>query len=82
MRLDNQTDLITRAAAMPLAARARLFASEGASVCVVDINETVRRQVASEIIKASGKAIYVSLDVTEPSHWAEAVVKPRKRSDL
>jgi hypothetical protein len=49
---------------------------------VVDINETVRRQVASEIIEASGKAIYVSLDVTESSHWAKAVVKPRKRSDL
>ncbi len=82
MRLDNQTDLITRAASGMAAARARLFASEGASVCVVDINETVRRQVASEIIKASGKAIYVSLDVTESSHWAKAVVKPRKRSDL
>ena len=49
---------------------------------MVDINETVGRQVASEIIEASGKAICVSLDVTESSHWAETVVKPRKRSDL
>ena len=42
MRLDNQTALIARAASGMAAAQARLFASEGASVCVVDINETVR----------------------------------------
>ncbi|MDP6514567.1 MAG: SDR family oxidoreductase, partial [SAR202 cluster bacterium] len=47
--------------------------SEGAAVCVADINEVGGRQVASEIIEGGGKAIFASLDVTDASQWAEVV---------
>jgi NAD(P)-dependent dehydrogenase (short-subunit alcohol dehydrogenase family) len=73
MRLRDNVALITGAASGMAAAQARLFASEGAAVCVADINEVGGRQVASEIIDAGGKAIFASLDVTDSSQWAEAV---------
>ncbi|MDP6451965.1 MAG: glucose 1-dehydrogenase [SAR202 cluster bacterium] len=73
MRLRDQVALITGAASGMAAAQARLFASEGAAVCVADINEVGGRQVASEIIEGGGKAIFASLDVTDASQWAEVV---------
>ena len=41
-----------------------LFAQEGASVCVVDINEKTAKATADEIIAAGGKAKAYAIDIT------------------
>lgn len=40
-----------------------LFAQEGASVCVVDINEKTAKATADEIIAAGGKAKAYAIDI-------------------
>ena len=42
-----------------------LFAQEGASVCVVDINEKTAQATANEIIAAGGKAKAYAIDITK-----------------
>ena len=73
MRLDGKVALITGGASGMGAAQARLFASEGAAVCVADLNEKGGEAVAAEISNGGGRAISVPLDVTNSSQWAAAV---------
>ncbi len=64
MRLENKVALITGAASGIGRETALLFASEGASVVAVDINDEAGRDTVAEINAAGGKAIYVHADVS------------------
>ena len=73
MRLEGKVALITGGASGMGAAQGRLFASEGAAVCVADIDDEGGQAIAEEIVKAGGRAIYTHLDVTDNGQWETAV---------
>jgi meso-butanediol dehydrogenase / (S,S)-butanediol dehydrogenase / diacetyl reductase len=70
-KLDNKVSLITGAASGIGAATAKLFAAEGATVIVVDIDESNGRRVAEEI---GTRGIFHKANVSEPLE-VEAMVK-------
>jgi 2,5-dichloro-2,5-cyclohexadiene-1,4-diol dehydrogenase 2 len=74
-RLEGKVALITGAASGMGAAQARLFAREGAAICVGDINEDGGRAVIDEIVAAGGRATFLHLDVTELAAWRAAVAQ-------
>ena len=55
------------------AVEARLFAEEGARVCVTDVLEEQGRQVAADITGSGGEAFFSRLDITSEEDWARAV---------
>lgn len=65
MRLANKTALITGAASGFGRATSILFAREGASVVVVDLDSKGGRETVEAITKSGGKAIYVEADVSK-----------------
>jgi NAD(P)-dependent dehydrogenase (short-subunit alcohol dehydrogenase family) len=74
-RLKCKVALITGAASGMGAAQARLFTSEGAAVCVADINHEKGQAVVEEIVSGGGSAIFCHLDVTHAAEWEDAVVR-------
>jgi NAD(P)-dependent dehydrogenase (short-subunit alcohol dehydrogenase family) len=73
MRLDGKVALITGAASGMGASMARIFAGEGAKVVVADLLENEGRQVAADITKANGAAIFRRLDVASEAEWKTTV---------
>jgi NAD(P)-dependent dehydrogenase (short-subunit alcohol dehydrogenase family) len=65
MQLSGKVAIVTGAGRNIGEAAAKLFASEGASVGVIDLNESAASKVAEEIRKAGGKAIAVRADVSD-----------------
>ncbi len=74
MKLQGKVALITGGGGAIGGAQARLFASEGAAVCVADLFEDKARVVAEEIAATGGRAIAAPLDVQRADGWAAAVV--------
>lgn len=74
-RLKGKVALITGAASGMGAAQARLFAAEGAAVCVTDINDESGAIVVDDITSAGGRASYLHLDVVDAAEWAAVVAK-------
>jgi len=66
-QLANRSAVITGAASGIGRAIAQLFAREGASVVLTDINESLGREVERDITSAGGKAIFEGADVTRDS---------------
>jgi NAD(P)-dependent dehydrogenase (short-subunit alcohol dehydrogenase family) len=64
MKLANKVALITGAGSGIGQAAARLFASEGASVAVMDFNEAAAIATANEITAQGGKALAIAGDVS------------------
>jgi NAD(P)-dependent dehydrogenase (short-subunit alcohol dehydrogenase family) len=64
MRLENKVAVITGAGGGIGEATAKLFASEGAKIAVVDINIEQAERVAKEIGEAGGEALALKLDVS------------------
>jgi NAD(P)-dependent dehydrogenase (short-subunit alcohol dehydrogenase family) len=62
--LKNKVALITGGASGIGRATALLFAREGASVAIVDINTEGGESAVNEIEAAGGRAIFISCDVT------------------
>jgi 3alpha(or 20beta)-hydroxysteroid dehydrogenase len=75
MKLDGKVALVTGGGGAMGGAQCRLFASEGAAVCVADLFPEKAQQVADEIVSEGGRAIAVRLDVQQSSEWATAVEK-------
>lgn len=82
MRLENKVAVITGAASGIGRATALLFAREGASVVIGDIDDAGGKNVAAEI---GAKAIYVHADVTqeiEAQHLIKACIEKFGRVDI
>ncbi len=73
MKLVGKVALVTGGGGAMGGAQARLFASEGAAVCVTDLFHEKAEVVAQEIGDAGGRAIAVGLDVQRSDQWAAAV---------
>ena len=65
MRLEKKVALITGAASGIGRESALLFASEGASVVVTDVNDVGGRETVAMIEDQGGKAVYVNADVSQ-----------------
>ncbi|NKB66355.1 MAG: SDR family oxidoreductase [Candidatus Latescibacteria bacterium] len=73
MRLKNRVALITGGAGSMGSEQARLFAQEGAAVCIADLDPGKATAVASEIEQAGGRALPLQLDVCQTDQWDAAV---------
>jgi 3alpha(or 20beta)-hydroxysteroid dehydrogenase len=73
MRLAGKVALITGGGGAMGGAQARLFAQEGAAVCVADLFPEKAEKVAGEIEAAGGRALGLRLDVQRSDEWAQAV---------
>ena len=68
-RLKNKVAIITGAAKGQGEFEARLFASEGATVVLCDIDVETCGKTAEEISSSGGSAVSMTLDVTSESNW-------------
>ena len=73
MRLEGKVAIITGGANGMGAEECRIFAREGAKVVIADVMEEEGRQVEAEIAESGGDAVFMKLDVTSESNWADAV---------
>src|SRR5262245_36690575 len=73
MRLAGKVAIISGGASGMGAARARLFAREGAKVVVADVLDQEGQEVAAEIAAGGGEAQFVHTDVTTEEDWKRAV---------
>jgi NAD(P)-dependent dehydrogenase (short-subunit alcohol dehydrogenase family) len=73
MRLENKVALITGGASGMGASMARIFAREGAKVVIADMLEAEGKEVAAEITRANGSAIFQKLDVSSEAEWRAAI---------
>ncbi len=72
-RLHGKVVLITGASGGQGQAGARLFAREGARVVLCDVIDQPGRQLACELNKDGGEALYLNLDVTSEAQWRAAM---------
>lgn len=70
-RLQGKTALVTGGAAGIGKAVATIFALQGATVIVSDLNEKAGSEVVSDIQKQGGNGLFVRQDVTKEAQWAE-----------
>jgi 3-oxoacyl-[acyl-carrier protein] reductase len=71
--IDGKVAILTGSGRGIGAATARMFAAEGASVVVSDLDPTPAEETAAAIRAAGGKAIVVSGDVTDPAFPAQLI---------
>ncbi|MGB1717282.1 MAG: SDR family NAD(P)-dependent oxidoreductase [Candidatus Latescibacterota bacterium] len=71
MRLKGRVALIAGGAGSMGSAVARLFAQEGAAVCVADRDEDRAQETARKIAEAGGRAMAVALDVCDAQAWTK-----------
>ena len=72
-RLQGRSTIVTGGASGMGAASAKLFASEGAKVTVVDVNGEGAANVAAQIRASGGTAIAVTADLTDEAAVTRAV---------
>lgn len=72
-RFDGEVAVVTGAASGIGAATAQLFAREGATVLVADVNEQGGQAVAEAIGVCGGPAHFVRVDVSDADDWAALV---------
>ena len=73
MRLANRVALITGGAGSMGSQQARLFAQEGAAVCIADLDIDKATAIAREVEQAGGRALPLTLDVRHTDQWEAAV---------
>ncbi len=79
MRLQGKVAIITGAAAGIGRASALLFAQEGASIVAVDLDRGGNEVLASEILKAGGRAVTIEGDVSRAADVQRIVRQARER---
>ena len=79
MRLAGKVVLISGGARGMGAAEARLFAREGARIVLGDILDAEGKAVEAEVNAMGGEAVFVHLDVTRETEWAQAVALAVRR---
>jgi len=79
MRLEGKVAFISGGARSMGAVEARMFASEGAKVAIGNILEVETHRLVEESVQASGQAMCLSLDVTSPTQWREALDATTRR---
>lgn len=72
-RLAGKVAIVTGGARGIGAAEARLLASEGAAVAILDMRDDLGEAIAAELAAAGGEALYRHLDVTSEPSWQQAV---------
>ena len=82
MRLGDRVALIAGGAGSMGSAVARLFAQEGAAVCVADRDGERAEDVACEIAEVGGRSTAVAIDVCNAQAWDEAVDTTEKALGL
>jgi NAD(P)-dependent dehydrogenase (short-subunit alcohol dehydrogenase family) len=73
MKLEGKVAIITGGGGGMGGAQARLFAREGAAVCVADLFVDKARDVADQVTAAGGRALGVRLDVRRADEWQATV---------
>jgi NAD(P)-dependent dehydrogenase (short-subunit alcohol dehydrogenase family) len=79
MRLQDKVALITGAGSGIGRETALLFAREGASIVVADVNDQAGESVVAELLAAGGKAIYARADVSKAAD-AESMLRAAEES--
>src|SRR5215472_5870634 len=85
MRLENKVALITGGASGIGRASALLFAREGASIAIADVNGKSAQAVADDITKARGRAIFEPADVARAvdcRRVSDRIIKEFGRIDI
>lgn len=73
MRLEGKSAIVSGAGSGMGAATAKLFAAEGASVVVADVDEVGGQETVDAITAAGGTAQFLRTDVTADEDWQAAV---------
>ena len=68
-KLEGRAVLISGGAGAMGAATARLFAAEGAAVCIADLNRDKAEEIAEELRAAGSQALSARLDVRNGAQW-------------
>jgi len=79
MRLNDRAAIITGGAAGIGQATAELFAEEGASVAIFDIDQAAGRQTADRITEKGGRAIFIRTDVSDEASISKGVDETTRR---
>lgn len=77
-RLKGKVAIITGGGGAMGGAQARLFALEGAAVCVADLYREKAERVAQEVKAAGGRAMACQLDVRSSDQWARVVAEAER----
>ena len=72
-RLSGKTAAITGAGSGIARAAASLFAAEGAKIAILELQESLGREVIDEIDAQGGDALFVQTDVTVPDSVEQAM---------